>query len=1034
MAYTIGLDDSDVFELMWSYFPPADAVVNGTFFVSDSLGDVSYNGLYPTFQGGVNGPFKYIWQAHAVVLASFNGQKWRILLKQNDVFVDQNLGPFRQDIYGTSYISSLRGDSTNEYPAIWGSYHESTGAEVDPYVPGAARPEVHLPYAVPGNYSQAFQGGSWLAYLGIWLRAVTAEPGHAQFSGCLTFISVSGGTGYVPNERITVQATNGTIVRNDCQLSVFRTRITSAIINNIGSGGNFSVSFQVQGTTGSGTKFRLSVTTDPSGRLLTVGSIDNAGVYSTNPTNLTSEPVQVVTDATNYSVGASNKVRLTVLTTNGLSTGQTVSVSIGYAESDGSRVITVIDSTTIDLDGTTYNSDHAGSVSGTILLTSGGLTGATITVTMGPQSFSYNWPWCGRYSLTDKPTAFVQTASTGSGTGITLSNPSISRQTAGVGIATLNANTFRLFENLKINGVTQGIDDSAQDQSTTIRGGKKRHERWNVIYHVWGNGSHGSGGAYPFDPEMVWIMNGNFWVEASNGEWSEPYQGANWFNHNLYIGDQNQDGDPSTIYYGVETRNCMDVRQSSSAQQRPGGVLYNTSFVAPCGGTTFNNYVEGYTAVASFNVCTDGYWYNSSNGSNEEFVRFLAAGGGYYYGIPTYRGALEITDNIVANETFSTGGQAFSVSGSLFATHLRRNIAYKWATATALAYRNVNNLINGNLVDAIVTSQGTGYTEYGYSTITGAERQGNSWTWKTNYVILQVDTGATMPDYVTAGYIEGIVDDGTGNFASRLNGKAFHCKRLSNDPNNANYKKIVIFAPTNDPFNNTDDITGNWLSGGRIVWGYLSKSITKLTGNGANASTHFIVVNGAVKTVWFGSGAGTNYGTNPGYGFANGDTFTCTLLGPGNNFVATVTKVAEVYADDSTALNGSVVQNGTNIWDDGSYIDAHPELFPYPGRNAGTFMDFVNSTSGSDWTDMRDALALQSKNTWNPWLTALSYNDYIREGFGKALLGSYYQRSLEPGNVPQAALTLSTTAPTVQRTTTTIGGRLPGKLGLRLRH
>ena len=59
-----------------------------------------------------------------------------------------------------------------------------------------------------------------------------------------------------------------------------------------------------------------------------------------------------------------------------------------------------------------------------------------------------------------------------------------------------------------------------------------------------------------------------------------------------------------------------------------------------------------------------------------------------------------------------------------------------------------------------------------------------------------------------------------------------------------------------------------------------------------------------------------------------------------------------------------------------------PEPFPNPGRTVGTYYNSIVGSSGHTSSDFIAAARGQSKDNWNPALTAAAANDYIRAGFG----------------------------------------------------
>jgi hypothetical protein len=98
--------------------------------------------------------------------------------------------------------------------------------------------------------------------------------------------SQSGAGSYQPGDTITL--TGGT-ASQQAQVTVATTKVVSAVANAAGSGGTNGQCI-VTGTTGSFRKVRVNVTIN-GGAISAVGAIWDPGAYSTNPTNLTAEPV-----------------------------------------------------------------------------------------------------------------------------------------------------------------------------------------------------------------------------------------------------------------------------------------------------------------------------------------------------------------------------------------------------------------------------------------------------------------------------------------------------------------------------------------------------------------------------------------------------------------------------------------------------------------------------------------------------------------------------------------------------------------------
>lgn len=104
------------------------------------------------------------------------------------------------------------------------------------------------------------------------------------------------GTGYAPGNVITTAATGGTASAH-ATLTVSTTKAVSATVAAGGTGdlGN-GAGVIVEGTTGTGTKFRASVTITTNA-ISSVQSISVAGSYTVNPTAIANEPVTYISGA-----------------------------------------------------------------------------------------------------------------------------------------------------------------------------------------------------------------------------------------------------------------------------------------------------------------------------------------------------------------------------------------------------------------------------------------------------------------------------------------------------------------------------------------------------------------------------------------------------------------------------------------------------------------------------------------------------------------------------------------------------------------
>ncbi len=157
-----------------------------------------------------------------------------------------------------------------------------------PGTPDATATAVSVASAGGGSPATSYNGGDTITLAG----GSAATPAVLTV-GTVTLTSVvvnaPGGASahsYAPGDKIT--ASGGTAT-TPAQLSVVTTQVSSATIAAGGSGGTNGTQ-TVTGTTGTGTKFRASVTV-AGGAITAVNSITAAGGYSVNPAVLTDEPV-----------------------------------------------------------------------------------------------------------------------------------------------------------------------------------------------------------------------------------------------------------------------------------------------------------------------------------------------------------------------------------------------------------------------------------------------------------------------------------------------------------------------------------------------------------------------------------------------------------------------------------------------------------------------------------------------------------------------------------------------------------------------
>lgn len=99
--------------------------------------------------------------------------------------------------------------------------------------------------------------------------------------------SQSGVGNYAPGDLL--KPIGGTYT-TQIQYAIVSTQVSNYGVNAAGTGGTPGTA-TVTGTTGTGTKFQMSVLIDGSGRLASINSLITSGDYTVNPTDLSAEPV-----------------------------------------------------------------------------------------------------------------------------------------------------------------------------------------------------------------------------------------------------------------------------------------------------------------------------------------------------------------------------------------------------------------------------------------------------------------------------------------------------------------------------------------------------------------------------------------------------------------------------------------------------------------------------------------------------------------------------------------------------------------------
>jgi hypothetical protein len=962
----------------WSVFTNPFSII----YCSSTDGLDSNNGTSPLT------PVQTPGAAYAKAAALGNSKAHWILFKRGDIFDNQYFAP-------TSSKFSLQGDVTNQNPLVVSNYdpdipvNGTTGAGVNPAASLLARPQIRPPVefafaAMFGGTENA--GGRWTAWVGLDCYRAHADPTNvAEYGPQLLNITVANpGSGWVPGNRITLTASNGTTihpsdyttllgVNGNCP-QVLTTRVSNLpTINAAGSGGGNDGSGAIfQGTTGTGTRFRVSCTVS-GGAVASIDSLTLAGSYSANP-SLTAAPMTLFTTVSGAGAGTGGVVRLTVASVVGMASGNSVTVAgvLGTTEANGTFVVTVVDVTHIDLAGTTFV--HAYTSSGTV--TGGGPTGATAKdITMGANTI-----YChsGRYANADRPTAFTVTATNGAGTGLTVINPQYSDLSSTYlkgFIAQLNPLDWMLIEDCKWTYNLNAVDfivSAYAVGSITPHSSNVILQR-NQAAFDYGQGVHG-GGIYP------WILSENFIYH--NG-----YVGAGPttnFNHNIYTDGQARKGDPNSAPGPISLRGNFFSKGSESSQIRSGGFIED------------NVLCEEQTAFACLFPTNSAYYQR-----NNVYTEGRSAAVGVAIGMSTMQtshlygggilnlGMLEISGDIVAN-SLSTTGSGYRLSQGCNGAHVHDIKYYKWAPSspTSAIVKTA-----GALKALTITTPGSGYDPKGRS-VTGITRengQSGVYGYNTNNVALICDTSLMNAGLLDGGggyvWIEGIVD--TGNIGSTLNGKLWACQK------SLDKQKLVIYG--------TSALNGTWQSGGTVHAPHLhvvtvgttttvtSCALTTVSGPGSGGRAEFFV-NNAGQVV-----AANIYGSEgdigPSYNAANfGSGYSADPLNPsivtsselsggGSGFQATVTEVCVNTVDDATNVIIPTDPTGSLALAQG-WPDAGRTVARWARLKGIALAGDSDDTSRQKFYDY--VLAHQAKNTWNPDLTAWAIRQWIQEGFGGA--------------------------------------------------
>lgn len=231
------------------------------------------------------------------------------------------------------------------------------------------------------------------------------------------------GSGYIINEVITTAESAGVAA----QLKVTALQVISATVVGAGTGDLVAgAGTIVEGTTGTGTKFRASVTIGATNEIASVESITISGNYTVGMTNISAEPVTYISGNTGTTLtGATLSVVMGVkaVSIQAVGTYSVPSNTFTQASTTGSGVGATFNTNVFQIKTATLTTGGAYTVNGnTFTVTGGAGTGATFnTPVYGVNTFSI----VNRGDYTVEATALTQNGATvpAGGTGATFSTP-----------------------------------------------------------------------------------------------------------------------------------------------------------------------------------------------------------------------------------------------------------------------------------------------------------------------------------------------------------------------------------------------------------------------------------------------------------------------------------------------------------------------------------------------------------------------------------------------------------------------------------
>ena len=243
--------------------------------------------------------------------------------------------------------------------------------------------------------------------------------------------------------------------------TVATTKVVSATVAAGGTGDlAASAGVIVEGTTGTGTKFRASVTIGAGNEIASVQSITVAGNYTANPTTIATEPVIYISGGAGGSTltGAQLAVVMGALTVTATTAGSYTVQSATFTTTGGNNDVT-LNAASFGVLTHTLSTAGVYTVNGTTFTqfaTSGAGTGATFdTPVYGVNVAAITT--AGSYTVNSS--SFTQNTTSGSGTGATFN-------TVVYGVNTVTVNTAGAYTTPPTNPVAQGASTGSGINAT----------------------------------------------------------------------------------------------------------------------------------------------------------------------------------------------------------------------------------------------------------------------------------------------------------------------------------------------------------------------------------------------------------------------------------------------------------------------------------------------------------------------------------------------------------------------------------------